>query len=50
MKFIGGILTVFIGFGIMFNPIMMGLALTVWVGIILLVVGIYSVITSFSLR
>ena len=50
MKFIGGILTVFIGFGIMFNPIMMGLALTVWVGIILLVVGIYSVIASFSLK
>ena len=49
-KFIAGILTIIIGFGIIFNPVLMGLALTVWVGIILLVVGIYSVIASFSLK
>ena len=50
LKFLAGILTVIVGFGIMFNPVLGGLTLAVWVGVILLIVGIYSVIASFSLR
>lgn len=49
-KLIGGILTVIIGFSIMFNPVMMGMTLAVWVAIMLLVVGIFNVVASFSLK
>ena len=49
-KIIGGILTILIGFSIMFNPIMMGMTMAVWVGIMLLVVGIFNVVGSFSLK
>jgi len=50
MKLIAGILTVIIGFAIMFNPIMMGMTLAVWIAILLLIVGIFNVIASFSLK
>ena len=49
-KLIGGILTVLIGFSIMFNPVMMGMTVAIWIGIMLLVVGTYNVIASFSLK
>ena len=50
MKIIVGILIVILGFAIMFNPVMMGLTMAVWIGILLLIVGIYNVIASFSLK
>lgn len=49
-KLIGGILTVIVGFSIMFNPIMMGMTIAVWIGIMLLIVGIFNVVLSFSLK
>ena len=49
-KLIAGILTVIIGFAIMFNPVMMGMTVAIWIGIMLLVVGTYNVIASFSLK
>ena len=50
MKIIAGILTVIIGFTIMYNPVMMGMTLAVWIGILLLIVGIFNVFASFSLK
>lgn len=50
LKLLGGILVVIFGFGIMFNPLFMGMGIAVWVGVVLLVVGIVSVIGSFSLK
>ena len=50
MKLLGGILTVIFGFGIMFNPLFMGMSIAIWVAIILLIVGVVTVIGSFSLK
>lgn len=50
MKMISGILIVILGLVIMFNPVMMGMTIAVWIGIMLLVIGINNVITSFSLK
>ena len=49
-KIFGGIMIVLFGFFIMFNPLFMDLTLTIWVGVMLLTVGIYNVIASFSLK
>lgn len=50
MKIIGGILIFILGMVIMFNPIILGMTLVVWIGIILLIVGIYNVIIAFSVK
>lgn len=50
MKLISGILIVILAFVIMFNPIMMGMTMAVWIGIMLMIAGIYNVIISFSLK
>ncbi len=50
LKIIAGILIVVIAFHIMFNPIELGIAITIWIGILLLIAGIYNVIASFSLK
>ena len=50
MKLLGGILTVIFGFGIMFNPLFMGMSIAIWVAIIILIVGVVTVIGSFSLK
>lgn len=50
MKLIGGALTVIFGFGIMFNPLFMGMSIAIWVAVILLIVGVITVIGSFDLK
>lgn len=50
MKVIGGILVLMLGLNIMFHPVMMGLSITIWIAIMLMVAGIYNVIGSFSLK
>lgn len=50
MKLLGGVLTVILGFGIMFNPLFMGMSMAVWVGIILLIIGVITVIGAFNLK
>lgn len=50
LKIIAGILIVVIAFHIMFNPIELGIAITIWIGIVLLIAGIYNVVASFSLK
>lgn len=35
---------------IMFNPVMFGLTITIWVGIIFMVTGVFNMIKSFSLK
>lgn len=50
MKLLSGILIVILGFIIMFNPIAMGMTLAVWVGIMLMIVGIFNIVISFSLK
>ncbi|MBN1197925.1 MAG: DUF308 domain-containing protein [Bacteroidales bacterium] len=50
VKSITGILLLILSFLIMFNPVFAGVALVIWVGIILLIGGIYNVIGSFSLK
>lgn len=50
LKIVGGILIVMLAFNIMFNPLGLGLVITIWIGIMLLVMGIYNVIASFSLK
>jgi len=47
---IKGILMLIISFLIMFNPVFAGVALIIWVGVILAISGIYNVIGSFALR
>lgn len=50
VKLIGGLLTIIYGFGLMFNPLFMGISIAVWVGIILLIIGVITVIGSFNLK
>lgn len=50
LKIIAGILTVIIGFAIMFNPVAMGLTLAIFIGIMLFIVGLYNVAVSFTLK
>jgi uncharacterized membrane protein HdeD (DUF308 family) len=45
-----GILTIILGNIIMFNPIVMGLTLAIWIGITLLIVGIANVAFSFDIK
>jgi uncharacterized membrane protein HdeD (DUF308 family) len=50
MKFFVGVFTIILGYVIIFNPLFVGLSLTFWLGILLLFVGIYNVIVSFSIK
>lgn len=50
LKIIAGILTVIIGFSVMFNPVAMGLTLAIFIGIMLFIVGLYNVAVSFTLK
>ncbi|RLD44149.1 MAG: hypothetical protein DRI89_03570 [Bacteroidetes bacterium] len=50
MKIISGILILLFANIIMFNPLFAGMTLALWVGIMILVAGIYNVIFSFSLK
>lgn len=45
-----GVLTILLGNVIMFNPIFMGITLSIWIGITLLVAGIYNVVYSFDIK
>lgn len=49
-KAIAGILMLILSFIVMFNPLFAGLTLVIWVGVILLIGGIYNVIGSFTLN
>jgi uncharacterized membrane protein HdeD (DUF308 family) len=50
LKIISGILVFILANVIMFNPIAFGMTLAIWIGVILLFVGIYNVIISFSIK
>ena len=45
-----GILTIILGYIILFNPIVMGLTLSIWIGITLLILGIANVVFSFDIK
>ena len=50
MKIVAGILIIIIGNLIMHNPLFIGMTFAIWVGIMLLIAGIFNVIASFSLK
>jgi len=50
LKIIFGILIVIMANTIIFNPVAFGMTLVIWLGIILLIAGIYNIINSFSLK
>jgi len=50
IKIITGFLVLILGIKCMFHPIAAGEIIAVWIGIVLLVIGIYNVVLSFSLR
>ncbi len=50
IKILSGILIIIIGSVIMHNPVFAGLSLAIWVGILLLIAGIFNVIASFGLK
>ena len=47
---IAGILTIVLGYIIMFNPTVLGFTISIWIGITLLVVGIANVAFSFDIK
>ncbi len=47
---IAGVLTIILGYIIMFNPIVLGLTISIWIGITLLVVGIANVAFAFDIK
>lgn len=50
VKFVVALLVFWISSLIMFNPLLFGLTIAVWIGIIMLIIGIYSVILAFNLK
>lgn len=50
MKVISGILFILLAHVIIFNPLLAGMTMMIWFGILLIIGGIYSVIVSFSLK
>ena len=50
LELIAGILTVIIGYGITFNPVVGIFTITTFIGISLLIVGFFNVVLSFDLR
>ena len=49
-KMLSGILMIIIGNIIMHNPLFAGMSLVIWVGILLMIAGVFNVIISFSLK
>ncbi len=47
---IAGILTIILGYIVIFNPIVFGLTIAIWIGITLLIVGIYNVFFAFDIK
>ena len=47
---IAGILTIILGYIVIFNPIVFGLTISIWIGITLLFVGIYNVFFAFDIK
>jgi uncharacterized membrane protein HdeD (DUF308 family) len=50
MKVISGILIIILANVIMFNPLLAGMTMMIWFGILLIIGGIYNAIISFSLK
>jgi len=50
LKVISGILVIILANVIMFNPLIAGLSMMIWFGILLMIGGIYNVVISFSLK
>jgi uncharacterized membrane protein HdeD (DUF308 family) len=50
LKLMAGILIIILGNVVMFNPGAAGFTIAIWFGVLLLIVGIYNVIISFSLK
>ena len=50
MKLLAGILTAIFALIIMFNPLLMGMTLVIWVGIMILVAGIFNVVIGFKIK
>jgi uncharacterized membrane protein HdeD (DUF308 family) len=50
LKIIFGILILILANTIIFNPVAFGMTLIIWLGIILLIAGIFNIINSFSLK
>ena len=50
MKLLAGILTTIFALIIMFNPLLMGMTLVIWVGIMILVAGIFNVMIAFKIK
>ncbi len=49
-KFISALLVFWISSLIMFNPLLFGMSIAVWVGIILFIVGVYSMVLAVNMR
>jgi len=50
MELLSGILMTIIGNVIMFNPVFAGLTLVIWVGVLLMIAGIFNIIVWFNLN
>jgi len=50
MKVISGILIIILANVIIFNPLLAGMTMLIWFGILLIIGGIYSLVISFSLK
>jgi len=50
LKFFGGILLIISANFLMFNPLIAGLTVTLWIATLLLIAGIYNIVFSFQLK
>ena len=50
IKLISGILIFILANMIIFNPVSFGLTMAIWIGVMLMIAGIYNIIVSFSLK
>ena len=50
LKFFSGILLIVAANFLIFNPLAAGLSITLWIGVLLVVAGIYNIILSFQIK
>ena len=50
VKFAASLIVFWISTFIMFNPLLFGISIAIWIGIVVLVIGVYNLILAFNLK
>lgn len=50
VKFAASLLVFWISSLIMFNPLLFGVSIAIWIGVVMLIIGVYSLVLAFNLK